>query len=129
MPLNGNFQNLFISGVLIDVTVSYWSGQKKLQPTESGLFQAFHRFGPKVRAVAAKAWSLEDFLGTEDDSAVFAPAYAAMRQAIVSRWVGAQAEVEVPGVTKARLDQCLQRIEASDEEGSETAAGTSPGPP
>lgn len=120
-------EHFVILGTVAEVSKEH---KKKLEPTEGGLLQAFHRFGPKVRAVAAHAWSLEDFLGTEDDSAIFAPAYAAMRQAIVSRWVGAEGEVEVPGVTRARLDQCLERAEAADEEGSETpTASASPEPP
>lgn len=77
--------------------------RKQLEPTVLGLHEAFVRFSPRIRELAARSWGLEALLiGDSKDMDTLTRIYQ-IRQVIVSRWTGIDLPTEVTGVDPEQL--------------------------
>jgi HD-like signal output (HDOD) protein len=80
--------------------------QRRIHPSEGCLEQAFWRFGPKIRELAARAWTLDDLLESGQEDRIGAR-YAELRQALVASWTGSE-PASVEGVGGGELRSARQ---------------------
>jgi HD-like signal output (HDOD) protein len=80
--------------------------QRRICPTLPCLREAFWRFGPQVRTLAARAWELEDLLPRTNENDPFARRYVELRRALVAFWSG-EGVLPVDGVPDAELRAAL----------------------
>jgi hypothetical protein len=102
-------EHFVVLGTVADVSKEH---RKKIEPTEDALFEAFRRFGPRVRALAARVWDLEGFFEAPQEQDELDPLYADLRRALVAHWAGEEdPEAEsLARIPAARLQDALRRV-------------------
>jgi len=99
-----HLEHFLIMGTLAEVARQH---RTNVHPSAQCLHEAFFRFGPKIRELAARTWELEDLLasnGKEDTAAI---RYGQLRHALVAQWSGADLPEEIDWISPERLAEAL----------------------
>jgi HD-like signal output (HDOD) protein len=81
--------------------------RQKLPPSHDLMIEAFLRFGPTMRNLAAKGWGLEHLLVDPPDSAI-PRRFTQIRRLVLSLWLDLDLLQEVDGVPPDRLERGLR---------------------
>ncbi|MBI5443433.1 MAG: HDOD domain-containing protein [Deltaproteobacteria bacterium] len=96
-------EHFLILGTASEVSKEH---QRRITPSTPCLREAFWRFGPKVRALAARAWELDDLLSRRNQEDVAARRYLELRRALVASWSGGE-PAPIEGIPDADLQEAL----------------------
>lgn len=105
-------EHFIMMGAVAEVSREH---RRTVRPTLRGLHEAVHRFGPKIRWLAAKTWGLEDFLvgkpGEDDLTAqLTVRRFVQLQDAIIGAWIGEPTGEGVEGVPPEKLEKALERV-------------------
>jgi HD-like signal output (HDOD) protein len=100
-------EHFIIMGTVAEISADH---QRKINPTTQGLLEAFRRFGPRVRELAANAWGLGDLMLDAGSQSAMRGGYAPLAKALVAHWTGAQVPVAMEGLDPDRVAVALRRF-------------------
>lgn len=102
-----HLEHFLIMGTMAEVARQH---RVKTHPSKECLHEAFFRFGPKIRELAARLWEMEELLTGCPEENELAFRYKQLRSALVANWTGADLPQEVDGISAQGLAQALQKI-------------------
>lgn len=100
-----------ILGAVSDISKDRKQG---IQPTETGLFEAFKRFGPRIRELAAKKWDLEELLMSSEGQTDMDRNFLELRGAMVSFLANEPLNETIAGLPRERVEKCLVKAVGID---------------
>jgi HD-like signal output (HDOD) protein len=108
-------EHLVILGSVTDISREQ---RTPLNPSVEGMLQAFVRVAPDIRHALATAWQLQEILLGTDDAKELVVEYAALREALISRWLDRPLpaiEGVDPDVLAEMLSHVAPRVPPGDE--------------
>jgi len=95
--------------VLTTVSTASARQRRRLAPEAEVLQEAFFRFGPTLRELAARAWDLRPLLIDAPDS-YMSLCMIQIRRRVVAKWCGLGLPEELAGLPEDRLHLALERV-------------------
>jgi len=87
--------------------------RRRVEPSASGLHEAFARCGTKVRELAAQEWGVKDLLlagGVLDE---FSERFGQLQSALLAAWAGEAELPPVTGIPVERLTAAIERVSSA----------------
>jgi HD-like signal output (HDOD) protein len=106
-----HLEHFLIMGTLAEV-----ARQRRVDrhPSQQCLHEAFFRFGPKIRELAARIWDLDELLtpDVEEDKVAFR--YQQLQHALIATRTGTDLPQEVDGIPPNKLAHALNKLSNQD---------------
>ena len=102
-----HLEHFLIMGSLAEVARHH---RVKRHPSAKCLHEAFFRFGPKIRELAARLWDLEEVLAREPEEDRIASRYGQLQRIVIARQTGGTLPEEVEGIPPQRLSDALNKL-------------------
>ncbi len=99
-----HLEHFLIMGTLAEVARQH---HNNILPSWQCLHEAFFRFGPKIRELAARTWELEDLLNPDGGGDTAAVRYGQLQHALVAQWAGSDLPMEIDWIPRERLAEAL----------------------
>ncbi len=99
-----HLEHFLIMGTLAEVARQH---RIHTHPSEQCLHEAFFRFGPKIRELAARTWELEDLLASDGGKDSAAVRYGQLQHALIAQWTGTDLPQQIDWVPSERLAAAL----------------------
>lgn len=102
-----HLEHFVILGTISEISKGH---KKDLQPSETGLFEAFKRFGPKIRQLAAQKWDLEELLLADEAGSDLDQRFNELRQSMISFLAKEPLAGTIAGLPKDKVEKCLIKV-------------------